>query len=158
MAGTPTASGDATKGSDRGGSVDLDVEIGDCVRLGGTDDAATIDAAACGSNESNFKVVAKAARNAQCPSDVDQVYYETEWGSERGALCLDIDWVMGGCMSVPDGEGEPQRVDCADPHAPGIERAVEIVEGTTDAKQCAEGGFVYAERQFTVCTQTVRPL
>ncbi|WP_430335539.1 LppU family putative lipoprotein [Rhodococcus sp. ACT016] len=143
------------QGSDTGGSVDIDVEIGDCVRLGGTSDAATIAEAACGGGRSNYKVVAKAAANAQCPSDVDQVYYETKWGSERGALCLDVDWVIGGCMSLPDGEDEPQRVDCGDPTAPNIERAVEIIEGATDVEACSEGGFVHDERRFTVCTETV---
>lgn len=143
------------QGSDRGGSVDIDVAIGDCVRLGGTSDAATIAEAKCGSDKSNYKVVAKATKNAQCPSDVDQVYYETRWGSERGALCLDVDWVMGGCMSMPDGEDEPQRVDCTNPTAPNIERAVEIIEGVTDVEQCSEGGFVHDERRFTVCTETV---
>ncbi len=53
-------------------TVDIDVEIGDCVRLGGTADAATIDEAVCGSDKSNYKVVGKAAKNAQCASDVDQ--------------------------------------------------------------------------------------
>ncbi|MCL2535331.1 MAG: hypothetical protein FWE39_14315 [Nocardiaceae bacterium] len=143
------------QGTDAGGSVDIDVEIGDCVRLGGTSDAATIAEASCGSTRSNYKVVAKAAENAQCPSDVDQVYYETKWGSERGALCLDVDWVMGGCMSLPDGEDEPQRVDCNDPTAPNVERAVEVIEGTTEVERCSEGGFVHDERRFTVCTETV---
>lgn len=145
------------QGSDRGGSVDIDVEIGDCVRLGGTTDDATIDEAVCGSEQSNYRVVAKAAKNAQCASDVDQVYYETKWGSERGALCLDIDWVIGGCMSLPDGEDEPQRVECDDSTAVSVERAVEIIEGATDVDQCSEGGFVHDERLFTVCTETVRP-
>lgn len=147
----------AQQGADAGGRVDIDVEIGDCVRLGGTSDAATIDEATCGSEESNYKVVGKAAKNAQCPSDVDQVYYETRWGSERGALCLDVDWVMGGCMSLPDGEDEPQRVECDDPYAPSIERAIEVVENVTDVEQCSEGGYIHDERRFTVCTETVRP-
>lgn len=147
------------QGSDGGGRVDIDVEIGDCVRLGGTSDAATIAEATCGSTSSNYKVVAKAAKNAQCPSDVDQVYYETSWGNERGALCLDVDWVVGGCMSIPDdSEDEPQRVDCNDPNATGVEQVTEIVEGTTDVEACSEGGFAHEERQFTVCTETVRPL
>jgi len=156
---TTTTTTSAPLGADQGGRVDIDVEIGDCVRLGGTADAATIDEAVCGSEKSNYKVVGKAAKNAQCASDVDQVYYETKWGSERGALCLDIDWVMGGCMSLPDGDDdEPQRVDCDHPSAPGIERAIEVIEGATDVEQCSEGGYVHDEREFTVCTETVRPL
>ncbi|MCA1004424.1 hypothetical protein LCL87_01710 [Rhodococcus hoagii] len=157
--GTTSTATSAPRSADQGGRVDIDVEIGDCVRLGGTADAATIDEAVCGSSRSNYKVVGKAAKNAQCASDVDQVYYETKWGNERGALCLDIDWVMGGCMSVPEGDDdEPQRVDCNDPYAPGIERAIEVVEGVTDVEQCSEGGYVHDEREFTVCTETIRPL
>ncbi|MFC9517673.1 hypothetical protein ACFTSD_18260 [Nocardiaceae bacterium NPDC056970] len=157
--GTTSTATSAPRSADQGGRVDIDVEIGDCVRLGGTSDAATIDEAVCGSNGSNYKVVGKAARNAQCVSDADQVYYETKWGSERGALCLDVDWVMGGCMSLPDDdEDEPQRVECDDPYAPDIERAVEVIEGVTDADRCSEGGYVYDEREFTVCTETIRPL
>jgi hypothetical protein len=147
-------------GSDGGGEVDIDVEIGECVRLGGTMDAATISEASCGSADSNYRVIAKAETNAQCPSDVDQVYYEeSSLGTELGALCLDIDWVIGGCMSVPDGgDDEPQRVDCADAHVPGVQRAVELIDGATDVERCSEGGFVYREREFVVCTEEVRPL
>ncbi len=155
-AASSTASGH--EGSDAGGRVDIDVEIGDCVQLGGTSDDATIAEAACGSDESNYKVIGKAEKNAQCPSDADQVYYETSWGSERGALCLDLDWIMGGCMVLPDDkEVEPTRVECDDPVATGIERAVETIEGVADIEQCSEGGFLYDERMFTVCTETVRP-
>lgn len=146
------------QGTDQGGRVDIDVEIGECVRLGGTSEDATIAEARCGSDESNYRVIAKAATNAQCPSDADQVYYETRRGNERGALCLDVDWVMGGCMSLPDGEDEPQRVDCDDRTAPNVERAIEVLEGVTDVEQCTEGGFIYDERLFTVCTETVSAL
>ncbi|MGW4479179.1 LppU family putative lipoprotein [Rhodococcus triatomae] len=168
--GTATAAGGTTTttattaanqvGTDGGGDVDIDVEIGECVRLGGTMDAATISEASCGSADSNYRVIAKAEKNAQCPSDADQVYYEeSALGRELGALCLDIDWVIGGCMSVPDGgDDEPQRVDCADTHVPGVERAVDLIEGATDVEQCTEGGFVYSEREFVVCTEQVRPL
>ncbi len=66
---------------------------------------------------------------------------------------------MGGCMSLPDGDDdEPQRVECDDPYAPGIERAIEVIEGVVDVEQCSEGGYVHDEREFTVCTETVRPL
>nr|WP_256982405.1 hypothetical protein [Rhodococcus sp. 06-418-1B] len=160
VAATTSAAAVATvagqQGSDDGGSVELDVEIGDCVSLGGTMSAAEISEAACGSVESNYKVVAKAEQNANCPSDVNQVYYETWAGSEQGALCLDLDWVVDGCMSVPSGTDEPTRVDCADPAATNVERVTEIVEGAVDVEQCTEGGYSYPERQFTVCTETIR--
>nr|WP_235870659.1 hypothetical protein [Rhodococcus xishaensis] len=143
------------EGSDLGGDIDLDVEIGDCVRVGGSTDDATIDEAACGSVESNYKVVAKGMESEQCPSDVNQIIYsESRWGSELGVLCLDVDWVLGGCMSL-DGE-DPQRVECDDPDALGMERVTEILEGVADADLCPDGGFVYDEREFTVCAETVR--
>ncbi|RVW03145.1 LppU family putative lipoprotein [Rhodococcus xishaensis] len=144
------------EGSDSGGRVDIDVEIGDCVRLGGTQDAATIDEAACASVESNYKVVAKAREIDQCPSDVDQIYSESMWGKETGVLCLDVDWVVGGCMSLPASNDEdPQRVECDDPNATSVERVTEVLEGVADGDQCPEGGFVYDERLFTVCAETV---
>ncbi|WP_442971661.1 LppU family putative lipoprotein, partial [Rhodococcus sp. EPR-279] len=82
------------EGIDAGGSTDIDVEIGQCVQLGGTMTAATIENAECGSMESNYKVIAKAEQNEQCPTDVNQTYYETLDGVEQGALCLDVDWVV----------------------------------------------------------------
>ncbi|WP_089251005.1 LppU family putative lipoprotein [Rhodococcoides kyotonense] len=143
------------QGADDGGSTDIDVEIGDCVKLGGTMSDAEIEEAACGSPESNYKVIAKAEQNASCVSDADQVYYETYGGTEQGALCLDVDWVVDGCMSIPSGMDEPARVDCADPAATNVERVTKIVEGAVDVEQCEEGGYSYPERQFTVCTETV---
>ncbi|MFF0816841.1 hypothetical protein ACFYVR_17055 [Rhodococcus sp. NPDC003318] len=140
---------------DGGGSTDFRADVGDCVRLGGTVSAAEIEHAACGSADSNYKVIGKASENAQCPSDSDQVYYETFGSVEQGALCLDIDWVIGGCMSVPDGDEEPLRVDCTDPTASQVERATAIVEGVTGVDECDEGGFTHPERRFTVCTVTV---
>lgn len=151
----PTTIVAGQEGSDDGGSTDIDVAIGDCVTLGGTMTAATIDTAACGSAESNYRVIAKAQQNAQCPSDADQVYYETLNGTEQGALCLDIDWVVDGCMSIPTGEDEPRRVECTDPTATNVERVTAILEDTTDVESCSEGGFTYTERRFTVCTETV---
>lgn len=140
---------------DGGGRTDFRAEIGDCVTLGGTIDAAEIESATCGSMDSNYKVIGKASENSQCPSDADQVYYETFGSIERGALCLDIDWVVGGCMSLPDGDAEPFRVECTDPSAESVERVSQIVEGVTDVEQCEEGGFTHPDRQFTVCTETL---
>ncbi|OZC88992.1 hypothetical protein CH254_13775 [Rhodococcus sp. 06-412-2C] len=144
------------EGIDAGGSTDIDVEIGQCVKLGGTMTAATIDNAECGSMESNYKVIAKAEQNEQCPTDVNQTYYETLDGVEQGALCLDVDWVVDGCMSVPTGGiDEPARVDCSDPSATDVEQVTEIKTGTADPNDCPEGGFAYEARQFVVCTTTI---
>ncbi|MFC9786903.1 hypothetical protein [Rhodococcus sp. NPDC127528] len=153
VAATTTIAGQ--QAGDGGGSTDFRAEIGDCVTLGGTTAAAEISKAACGSAESNYKVVAKAKANSNCPSDADQVYYETLGSREQGALCLDIDWIVGGCMSVPAGDDEPLRVECGDPSATAVERAVQIIEDTTDIEQCSEGGFTHPERRFTVCTESV---
>lgn len=144
------------EGIDAGGSTDIDVEIGQCVTLGGTMTAATIDNAECGSMESNYKVIAKAELNEQCPTDVNQTYYETLDGVEQGALCLDVDWVVDGCMSVPTGgDDEPARVDCGDPSAIDVEQVTEIKTGSADPNDCPEGGFAYEARQFVVCTTTI---
>ncbi|WP_256980388.1 hypothetical protein [Rhodococcus sp. 14-2496-1d] len=156
-AATSTTDGvSGQEGIDAGGSTDIDVEIGQCVQLGGTMTAATIDNAECGSMESNYKVIAKAEQNEQCPTDVNQTYYETLDGVEQGALCLDVDWVVGGCMSVPTaGMDEPSRVDCGDPDATDVEQVTEIKTGTADPNECPEGGFAYDARQFVVCTTTI---
>ncbi|MFE3289592.1 hypothetical protein [Rhodococcus sp. NPDC059234] len=158
VAGSPIAVTTTISGQqagDGGGSTDFRAEVGDCVTLGGTMSAAEIDGAACGSMDSNYKVIAKASANTQCPSDADQVYYETLGSREQGALCLDIDWIVGGCMSVPAGDDEPRRVDCTDPTAPSVERVVRIIENSADIEQCTEGGFAHPERRFTVCTESV---
>ena len=155
---TPTTTDNVSgqEGIDAGGSTDIDVEIGQCVKLGGTMTAAEIDNAECGSMESNYKVIAKAEENEQCPTDVNQTYYETLNGVEQGALCLDVDWVIDGCMSVPStGMDEPARVDCADPSATSVEKVTEIKTGTADPNDCPEGGFAYEARQFVVCTTTM---
>jgi hypothetical protein len=143
--------------SGRGGDdvdIDIDVEIGECVELGGTMTAATIDNATCGSPDSNYKVVGKAPTNAECVSDVDQYYYETFDDVEQGALCLDVDWVVGGCMDFPVAD-DPERVECSSPGFDTV-RVVEILEGTTEVNDCASdatSGFSYDERNFIVCVE-----
>jgi hypothetical protein len=110
-AAPPTGSGGlptTDPSADSGGSVSVDVEVGACVTLGGTINAATADPAPCGSQESNFKVIAKKATSDECPTDADQTFYETLGGSELGALCLDIDWVEGDCFEL--GGDLPERV------------------------------------------------
>ncbi|MFC8177763.1 MULTISPECIES: LppU family putative lipoprotein [Nocardiaceae] len=151
----PTTGGaPAQQGEDTGGDVDIDVEIGECVDLGGTVDDATIDNAACGSVDSNYKVIGKAPTNAECISDADQYYYETYADIEQGALCLDIDWVIGGCMDIPM-DDDPERIDCGSPGFDSV-RVVEILSGTTDVDSCdlqATSGFRYPERNFVVCVE-----
>lgn len=150
---TTAASPTSQEGEDAGGDVDIDVEIGECVDLGGTMDDATIDNATCGSPDANYKVIGKAPSNDLCVSDADQYYYETFGGIEQGALCLDVDWVVDGCMEL-SGE-DPERGDC---NAPGSDtvRVVEILTGTTSVDDCsmdATSGFTYSERNFVVCVE-----
>ncbi|MGV9718795.1 hypothetical protein NXT08_16545 [Rhodococcus pyridinivorans] len=132
----------------------VDVAVGECVALGGTVDDATIDYAVCGSPSSNYKVVDVVDASAMCPGDIDQTYYESFGGIEVGALCLDIDWVVGDCIDL--GGEDPQRIDCGEPAVQG-EEVTEILLDTSDVNDCStsEGGFVYRERNFVVCTDTI---
>ncbi|MEK8073824.1 LppU family putative lipoprotein [Rhodococcoides navarretei] len=138
---------------DDGGSVDIDVEVGECVTLGGTVDEAAIANATCGSAQSNYVVFAKTPTSAECPEDADQYYYETYFDIEQGALCLDIDWQVGGCMDLV---GEfAQRVDCATPGA-DTRRVVTILEGTSSVDDCPDPalyGFEKESRNFVVCVE-----
>ncbi|WP_415971272.1 hypothetical protein [Rhodococcus sp. 077-4] len=138
---------------DDGGSVDIDVEIGECVNLGGTVDEADIANATCGSPQSNYVVFAKTPTSAECPEDADQYYYETYFDIEQGALCLDIDWQVGGCMDLV---GEfAQRIDCATPGA-DTRRVVTILQGTSSVDDCPDPalyGFEKDSRNFVVCVE-----
>nr|WP_271211942.1 hypothetical protein [Rhodococcus wratislaviensis]GLK38237.1 hypothetical protein GCM10017611_51020 [Rhodococcus wratislaviensis] len=142
---------DGQEGEDAGGDVDFEVAIGECVKLGGTVSDAEIDKAVCGSADSNYKVIAKAAKNSQCISDADSYYYETLGGIEQGAICLDVDWVVGGCMDV--GGEDPARIDCGDTAAVDGVKVTEIVQGTTSVDSCStsSNGYEYPERKFVVC-------
>ena len=142
------------EGSDDGGDVDIDVSIGDCVKLGGTTTAAEIDNADCGSKDSNYKVVAKVPTSDLCASDVDSYYYETLAGDEQGAVCLDVDWVVGGCMDLGSGMDEPARIECSDTSGTNVVEVVEILQNSTSIDECGSGadsGFEHPERKFTVC-------
>lgn len=140
--------------SNRGGT-DFQANIGDCVQLGGTVDDATIEKASCGSRASNYKVIGKARRSTDCISDRDNFYAETLNGVETGALCLDIDWVVGGCMDV--GGEEPNRIDCTEPGSEPV-RVVTILDDTVSVDSCpdeADSGFKYAERRMVVCVESL---
>lgn len=132
------------------GEVDaIDVAPGDCVRLGGTSDDATIENAECGSPLSNYVVASEVPTTDLCAVDVDQTYYETSFGVEQGALCLNIDFVVGGCMDL--GTPDPERVDCGTAAIDGIE-VVDIIDGTADPEECPSSyGRVYDEQLFVVC-------
>jgi hypothetical protein len=139
-------------GADGGGDFDLDVEIGDCIRLGGTVDDATTEAAECGTFDANYKVVAKAPTSDECPGDVDQSVFQSLADVEVGALCLDIDFVQGDCFEL-SGE-DPLRVDCAAP--PGLDtvKVTETIRGNGDVGACPrDNGVSYPDRGFVVCLE-----
>ena len=137
--------------ADSGGDTDFQVTIGECVRLGGTNDNATIDHASCGSKESNYRVIGKAHTNAECISDADAYYAETLGGKETGALCLDIDWAVDSCMDLSG--DDPLRIECNAPGADSV-RVVAIQQNTDTVDNCpTQGGFVYDQRHFVVCTE-----
>ncbi|MEV0294259.1 hypothetical protein [Nocardia sp. NPDC050710] len=151
----PRASGRPTSGrpttTARGGNTDFQANVGDCVTLGGTTNDATISKASCGSRSANYKVIAKAPTSSACVSDRDNYYAETLNGVQQGALCLDIDWVVGGCMDV--GGDDPKRIDCTERGIQGI-RVTNIAQGASDAGACSTGtGFTYKERKFVVCVE-----
>ena len=113
---------------------------------------------ACGTPESNFKVAATVENSDQCPADVDSYY------SMRGAfsdtsttICMDIDWVVGNCMSIdPTNDKDPLQVDCDDSSVPNRQRATQILQNVANVDQCASGvGYAYDERGFTVCVEDV---
>lgn len=111
------------------------LEVGQCVGgLGGP----ALTPVSCGSGESRYQVVGK----GQCPGDTDSTH---SVGEET--LCLDIDWVVGSCMSL-DGD-HPTRVACA----PGAVRVLSVLRDTVAVESCpsADRGFVYDERKFVVC-------
>ncbi|MGS2807604.1 LppU family putative lipoprotein [Nocardia sp. MW-W600-9] len=152
--GKPTTSKPAQT-STRGGNTDFQANVGDCVALGGTVDDATIDKASCGSRSSNYKVIGKAKNSTGCVSDRDNFYAETLNGIETGALCLDIDWVVGGCMDV--GGDEPKRIECGETGSEPV-KVITIKNNTDSVDDCpdvADSGFKYPERKVVVCVQSL---
>jgi hypothetical protein len=135
-----------------------DLQAGDCLRLGGSADRPEAVKVACGSTESNFKVVSRVADSDQCPADADSSYtMHSAFDDTQSTLCMDVDWVIGECMNVdPEGGDDPYRVECYDADAPYRERAIEILDGVADVTQCLTGqGYAYDERRFTVCVESV---
>ena len=126
----------------------LRLDVGDCVEIG---DSPTLGKTTCGGASSNYKVIDKAPENAACPSDADRALDDTLHGINRAALCLDIDWVIGGCMEP--NKDNPQRLDCTAQGVPNAVRVVDIKQNTTDVNVCSSSdrGIVYQQRQFVVC-------
>jgi hypothetical protein len=135
-----------------------DLKVGDCLKVGGTVDRPEATKVDCGTTHSNFKVVATVSESEQCPTDVDSYYSQSAtFSPESTTVCMDIDWVVGSCMSVdPENDADPHQVDCEDASAPNRQRATQILTGAANVDQCASGlGYAYDERQFTVCVENV---
>jgi len=135
-----------------------DLQVGDCLKVGGPPDRPETAKVPCGSRESNFKVVGTVENIEQCAGDVDSYYsMRTSFSGTGSTVCMDIDWVVGGCMSVdPDNDRDPIRVDCNDTSASNRQRATQIMQNVASVDQCTTGlGYAYDERQFTVCVENV---
>ncbi|WP_431971132.1 LppU family putative lipoprotein [Nocardia sp. bgisy134] len=128
----------------------IQMNVGDCV-LVGDGGANAIEKTACGGGGSSYKVFDKVAADGKCPADADHAYGESVRGEQQGSLCMDIDWVVGGCMEL--GHGNPKHIDCGAGGAAKGVRVLEVKHGITDVNQCASGnyGFVYNQRRFVVC-------
>lgn len=132
------------------------MQVGDCLQVAGSVERPETIEVECGSPESNFKVAATVDDSGQCPTDVDSYYsMRGVFGDPGTTVCMDIDWVIGDCMSVdPDNVRDPVRVDCGDTSVQHRQRATQILDGVASVDQCVSGvGYAYAERQFTVCVE-----
>ncbi|MCV6965826.1 hypothetical protein H7J50_18730 [Mycobacterium intermedium] len=136
-------------------------QAGDCIKLTGSPDTPRADTAACGSPGSNFRVVASVDDREHCPADVDSSYTAINPvdGSSK-TLCLDVDWVVSGCMSIDPGRVlDPVRVECNDVSVPNRQRATQILthpDGAVNVDQCATGlGYAYPQRGFVVCVEHI---
>jgi len=135
-----------------------DLAVGDCLKTGGTPERPEVTRVECGSQESNFKVAATVQTSEECPTDVDSYYsMRSTFSDTSTTICMDIDWVVGDCMSIdPNNDKDPQRADCNDSAVPNRQRATQILENVANVDQCASGvGYPYDERNFTVCVEDV---
>jgi hypothetical protein len=138
-------------GADSGGNTGVKVEIGECVKLGGTTEKPTISKAVCGSFEANYKVIGKERTSDACVADSDMSYYTTKGARETGALCLDVDWNVGDCFDM-SGE-DPRRITCTTSATEPV-KVIKIISGSSDVNSCpdiAEEGWEYPTRNFVVC-------
>jgi hypothetical protein len=149
--GAPSVGTAPAPGTDKGGDVGIDVAVGDCVTLSGSDADADAEPATCGSTEANYKVIGKAPSQAQCVGDADATYFESLGGTEVGALCLDVDWVEGDCYDLSG--LDPARVACTGAGGSKRVRAGATIQGTTSLSRCPDSGFQYEDRRFVVCLQ-----
>lgn len=134
------------------------LRVGDCLKISGPPDRPETTKVACGSAESNFKIAGTVENTEECPTDVDSYYsMRSSFNGSGSTICMDIDWVVGGCMSIdPDNRRDPIRVDCDDSSASNRQRATQLLVDVANVDQCASGvGYAYGQRQFTVCVDDI---
>ena len=105
-----------------------------------------------------FRVVDVVQKTDDCPMDVDTYYsMRSSFSGSGSTICMDVDWVVGSCMSIdPENGRDPVRVDCNDRAVPDRQRATQIMREVANVDQCATGiGYAYDVRQFTVCVEDV---
>ncbi len=135
-----------------------DLQVGECLKISGPPDRPETTKVPCGSSESNFKVVDVVETTDDCPTDVDSYYsMRSSFSGAGSTICMDIDWVVGGCMSIdPENDRDPLRVDCGDESASDRQRATQVLVDVANVDQCASGvGYAYDQRRFTVCVEDV---
>jgi hypothetical protein len=103
-------------------------------------------------------VVATVNDTAQGATDVDSYYsMRSAFSSSSNTVCLDIDWVVGGCMSVdPVNVKDPVRVDCNDMSVPTGGVPPTSSRASRMSISASGLGYAYDERRFTVCVENVR--
>jgi hypothetical protein len=116
--------------------------------MGGTPDRPEATEVECGGPESNSTVVANVENSDQWPTDVDSYYsLRSAFSDTSNTICMDIDWVVGGCMSIdPENDKDPFRVNCNDSSVPNRQRATQILKNVANVDQCSSGvGYPYDE-------------
>ena len=131
--------------------------MGDCLKAGGPPDRPEAAKVECGRAASNFKVVSTVQETDHCPSDVDSYYSMRSSFSNSGTtVCMDIDWVIGGCMSIDPTNGrDPVRVTpVRDGPWPDRARPRSCRRSRTSIN-APPAGLRLRQRQFTVCVEDV---
>lgn len=118
----------------------------ECVSIAGTAELPLVQAEACGSATSTYRIVQRASSAKGCISDVDIAYsYTTDTTS--GALCMDYDWSTEHCMAIS--ENSVSKEPCVEL---GSVKPTFVVVGGIDVSYCRSGGVAHPIRRFTVCT------
>ncbi|WP_425315222.1 LppU/SCO3897 family protein [Tsukamurella pseudospumae] len=124
-----------------------------CANLSGTRSNPRLELVDCDKGRPGYRIVQRAERPNQCPSDVDDRYYYSN-SSEQWTACLDYAWAHESCLIISK-DGFAEWADCRQAKQ-GTERPTEVLGGVTDARKCPDGGFAHAQRRFAVCTSPAK--